>query len=311
VVEKLRGRLDPQDRRALRQVATRDVQAYDYYLRGRRFYHQFRRRGMEFALRLYSQAIDTDDRFAHAWAGIAQCSAFLYNTFDRDEAHRRRADEASRRALALDPQLPEAHAARGVALSTDGRHGEAERAFETAIRLDPDLFEVHYSWARQAFAAGEAERAIELYERAAELMPDDYQSPLLVAQIYEDLDRPTDARDARERGIEAARRRLDLFPDDVRALYMGANGLKGLGEVGEALEWAEQARELEPDEPLTLYNLACVFALAGEAQTALDCLEHAVELGFADDAWLKHDSNLDSLRALPRFRELLGRMPAA
>jgi adenylate cyclase len=264
---------------------------------------------MEFALRLYSRAIEADPNFARALAGIAQCSAFLYLTFDRDDLLRDRAERASRRALALDAQLPESHAARGVALSIAGRSAEAERSFEAAIRLDPDLFEVHYIWARQAFAAGQCERAIELYERASELMPDDYQSPLLAAQIYDDLGRVDDARHARERGVAIARSRLDLFPDDVRALYMGANGLMALGEIGAALEWTSQARDLEPNEPLTLYNLACIYALAGEAESALDCLVVAVAGGFADTDWLEHDSNLDSLRDLPRFAELLEHMP--
>jgi TolB-like protein/Flp pilus assembly protein TadD len=309
VVRHLELTLSPHERRALRQVDTHDVTAYDYYLRGRRFYHQFRRQGMEFALQMYSRAIEVDPTYARAHAGIAQCSAFLFLTFDRDDRHRQRADDASRRALELDPQLPEAHSARGVALSISGRQPEAERAFETATRLDPNLFEVHYSWARQAFTLGEYERAIELYERAADLRPDDYQSPLLVAQIHDDLGRDADARAARERGVEIVSARLDLFPDDVRALYMGANGMVGLGRIAEGIEWASQARQLEPDEPLTLYNLGCIYAMAGEVDDAISCLTHAVDLGFAHLDWLLHDSNLDRLRSDPRFDTLLQRLP--
>jgi tetratricopeptide (TPR) repeat protein len=87
-----------------------------------------------------------------------------------------------------------------------------------------------YFYARHSFVRGELDQALRLYERAMLVRPEDYQSPLLVGQIYGDLGRPQDARAARERGVRNAEEHLKLNPDDARAVYMAANGLVALGQ---------------------------------------------------------------------------------
>jgi non-specific serine/threonine protein kinase len=311
VTQALKGTLSPRDRRALRQVATADVRAFDYYLRGRKYFNQYARRGIEFALQMFRRAIEIDPAYALAYAGVADCCAFLYLNAERTEAHRECAEEASRRALMLDPELAEAHAARAVALSLGSRAEQADDEFETAMRINPRLFEAVYFYARHCFTRGEHEKATRLYRRASELRPEDYQALLLVGQVYEGLGREAEARDARERGVRRAEAALDLKPDDVRALYMGANGLVAIGERDRGLQWARRARELAPDDTMTLYNLACVFSLAGSSEEALEALESAVRLGFAHRGWVEQDSNLDPLRGQPRFRALMQRWRTA
>jgi len=309
-VEALEVTLSPRERRAIKQVATANVQAYDYYLRGRKFFFQYRRRGIEFALQMFSRAIELDPLYALAYAGIADCCSFLHMNIERSDENRARADEASRKALELDPDLAVAHTARGVALSLAGRHDEAEQAFETAIRLDPQLFDAHYFYARDCFTQGKAEKAIRYYEQAYAIRPEDYQSPLLCAQIYDDLGREDEAIAARRRGVRAAAERLDLNPDDVRALYMGANGLVALGRREKGLEWAGRAMEIEPEEPMLLYNVACIYSLAEQVDEAIGCLEKAIDRGFAHKLWIEKDSNLDLLRGDPRFQALARRVGA-
>lgn len=290
---------------ALGKVPTTDLQAYDYYLRGMQFFYQYKRRGIEFALRLFSQAIELDPTYARAYAGISDCCSFLYMYAGSLETHREQAHAASRKAIELDPELAEAHASRGVALSLSGEYREAEAEFEKAIRLGPRLFESYYFYARVAFAQGKLEKAIELYEKASEVNPHDYQAPLLVAQSYADLGRSAEAETARRRGLRLAEARLRLNPDDARALYMGANGLVALGEYKRGLEWARQALAMDPDEPMVLYNVACIQSLAGRFEEALESLEKAVRSGLTQKEWLEHDSNLDPLRRHPRYQALI------
>ena len=308
VASALKGTLSPRERRAIKQVATADVRAYEFYLRGRKFFNQYGKQSVEFALQMFSRAIEVDPSYALAWAGVADCCSFLYMNAYRSEELRLRAEEASRNALGLDPDSAEAHTARGVALSLCARHDEAEVAFEAAIALNPRLFEAYYFYARDCFTRGEAERAIALYERASEVRSDDWQSLLLVAQLYDDLGRPEAAAVARRTGVSRSAARLGIAPDDTRALYMGANGLVALGEVAQGLTWARKALEIAPDDSMLLYNVACIFSLAGEKAEALGCLERALDAGFAHRTWLERDSNLDPLREDPRYRELLGRL---
>jgi tetratricopeptide (TPR) repeat protein len=135
--------------------------------------------------------------------------------------------------------------------------------------------------------------------------PEDYQSPLLVAQIYEEKGSEEKARAARVRGIELARAHLLMNPDDARAVYMAANGMVALGQREMGVEWARRACQMRPDDSMLLYNVGCIYAMAGQTGEALDCLEKACALGLRQRGWYEHDSNLDSVRGEARFQALL------
>jgi TolB-like protein/Tfp pilus assembly protein PilF len=305
VVAALRVALPPPQAARLWRPGTRDPEAYDCYLRGRAFYAEYGTREVEAAAACFARAVELDPSYPQGHAGLADCGSYLYLYRDRSDANRESAERASLQAVTLDPMSAQAQASRGLALSISGRRAEAERAFEEALRLDPSLFEAHYFYARHAFAAGQPQKALRLYEQAMKARPEDYQAPLLAAQIYDDCARPEDAAAARRLGVERATRRLEVVPDDARALYMAANGLAALGESSRAREWARRARALRPEDGMVLYNVACVLALLGLPQDALECLEQAVRCGLRQRGWYAHDSNLDPLRSDPRFQELL------
>jgi Flp pilus assembly protein TadD len=110
------------------------------------------------------------------------------------------------------------------------------------------------------------------------------------------------------RGLEVAQRHLELNPDDVRALYLGAGALMQLGERARGLEWNRRAQAMDSEDPAVLYNVACGFANAGEIEEALACIEKAIQNGFGHKEWLENDSDLDPLRAEPRFQAMLQRL---
>jgi len=308
VVRSLRVTLSPQEKGALAEIPTSHVQAYDYYLRGRSFYNRYGRHDIEFALQLFSRAIELDPAYALAHAGLADCWSYIYLYSERKDTVRLQAEAAGRRAVELAPETAQAQASLAVALSLGDHKEEAQAAFERAIRLDPTLFEAWYFYARQTFAGGDMPKAASLYEEAMRVRPEDYNAPLLVAQVYQELGRPEDARAARERGVALVEKRIDLHPDDARALYMGANGLVALGEKDKGLGWARRARRIDPDDPMLLYNLGCIHALAGDLEDAVDCLERAAGGGLLQKGWYEHDGDLESVRSHPRFKALLERM---
>jgi adenylate cyclase len=305
VVAALRLALTPPQAARMWQPGTRDARAYDYYLRGRKSYEQYTAGDVASAAQLFSRAIEADPAYPQAHAGLADCWSYLYLYQERSETHRTNAEQASLRAVTLDPESAQAQASRGLALSISGRNEEAERAFDAAVRLDPELFEAHYFYARHAFASGQAEKALRLFEQAMRVRPEDYQAPLLAAQIYEEQARLDDAAAVRRIGIERATRHLELDPDDARALYMAANGMAALGERDQAHAWAQRACALRPDDGMVLYNVACVYSLLGLEEAALAALEKAVRSGLRQRGWYEHDSNLDPLRSHQRFRALL------
>ena len=157
IVKALRLVLSENEKRALEQARPENVQAYDYYLKGRQFVHQYREKSLQFARRMFQRAIEVDPNFARAYAGLADCSSMLYNWWDAVEANLNQAESASKKALELAPELAEAHASRGFALTLSKRYQEAEQEFETAIHLDPTLFEAYYFYARTSFEQGKLE----------------------------------------------------------------------------------------------------------------------------------------------------------
>jgi tetratricopeptide (TPR) repeat protein len=157
--------------------------------------------------------------------------------------------------------------------------------------------------------SGRQKEAVARYEQAMRVRPDDYQVPLLVAQSYDDFGRHEDARRARLLGIELAESHLEFHPDDTRAMYMAANGMVALGLsdpslTTRGLALAARARSLRSDDGMLLYNLACIYSLAGSVPDALDCLERAASLGVAPLEWIRHDSNLNALHNEPRYLAL-------
>jgi adenylate cyclase len=311
VAQALEVSLSAQESGALGKRATREILAYESYLRARKYFYQYNRRGIEFALDLFSQAISQDPSFAAAFAGVADCRSYLFMNAGRNPDNLDCARAAARTALDLDPDLAEAHTSLGTVLSLSGQHAEAEEAFEAAIRLDPRLFEAHYFYARDCFAQGRLEEAARQYEEAMRARPEDFQAPLLVAQVYDDLARPLDAGAARRRGLASAEERLRMNPDDIRALYMGANALVALGDRERGLAWARRAVELDPGEPMLLYNVACIQSLAGDREAALTSLEQSTAAGMSAREWLEHDSNLEPIRDDPRFQAILERLPSS
>ncbi|MGI9044646.1 MAG: protein kinase domain-containing protein [Gemmatimonadaceae bacterium] len=310
IVAALRVVLSDDEKRAIEQVPTANVEAYGFYLRGRQYFHQHRRKAHEYARQMFERAIELDPEYALAHSGVADCCSFLYQYFDASPSNLRRADAASRRALELAPALAEAHASRGLAVSLSGRFEEADTEFEMALKLDPKSFEAAYFYARSCVAQGRNEDAAKWFERAISVRPDDYAAWALLATTYHALGRQEDSIKASRRAYDASRKHLDLNPDDPRALYMGAMSLTSLGESEKARDWNRRALAMDPDDPSVLYNIACAFAVEDQTAEALNALEKALANGFGHWSWMEHDPDLDSLRDKPEFIELLSRKPA-
>jgi serine/threonine protein kinase/Flp pilus assembly protein TadD len=305
IAQALQVVLTESEKRAIEKVPTANVQAYDFYLRGQQYFHQVRRKSLEFARDMFGKAIQIDPQYARAYAGVADCCSVLYVFWDNSESNLKQAESASQKALDLDPELAEAHVARGLAVSLNKKFDEAKREFETAIKLDPKLFEAYYIYARACIAEGLLSDAARLYGQACRVRPEDYQAPNLLGLVYLGLGKRGEAEKTFRRCAEIVEKHLEVSPDDVRALYLGSQALCWLGERERGKEWAGRALAIDPNEPAVLYNVACCSALLGDKTEALDRLEKAIQLGFGYREWLEHDAYFDSLHDHPHFQALL------
>ncbi|WFU91172.1 tetratricopeptide repeat protein (plasmid) [Rhizobium sp. CC1099] len=305
IVDHLKVKLLPEEKKVIGQAPTGSFEAYAYYLRGRHFLHWHSKSHYVLAKRMFAMAVELDPLYARAYAGIADCDSFLFLHYNADVS----IDgilAASAKALDLESGLAEAHASRGLALSLRERHPEAMAEFDQAIALDPNLFEAYYFYARACFTQGKLDEAARLFQRAAEIKPDDYQALLVLINVLRSLGREQEMKIAAREGVARAERELVLRPENARAAYLGALGLAALGELDRAKEWAGRALTIDPDDRLAKYNVACFYSLEGEHERAIGLLVELLPRATHETKrWVKYDSDLDPIRRHPHFLKVL------
>jgi serine/threonine protein kinase/tetratricopeptide (TPR) repeat protein len=308
IVQALEIKLSKREKRVLEKVKTQDLQAYDFYIRGRAYFNNGHQDKVRLAIQMFKKAIQKDKNYAFAYAGLADGYSHLYMYFDRNDGNLEQALIASQIALELDPELAEAHASRGLVLSQKKQYKESEKEFETAIQLDPKLFYAYYEYARTSRAQGKHNQAAKLFEKAIRIRPEDYEAALFLVSAYDDINLKTEMKKANQRALDVVRKHLDLNPDDSRALYLGAGALVSVNKYKEALQWVERAVSIDPNEISVLYNAACIYSKLGKVDLALDYFEKSIEAGFASREWIDNDSDLDPIRDHSRFQKALEKM---
>jgi adenylate cyclase len=299
--------LGQREGRHLIKQSTTKVEAYEFYLRGRKLFQKWTRQNIDLGREMFERAIELDPRFAAAWAGLATAHVYLFSWGGHDPDLQKARNESTR-ALELDPELADAHVAAGQSLSMEQRYGDADAEFERAIELDPMLFDAYYYYARSCFKAGDLKKALKLFEKAQRVRPEDYQSAALIAAVLRQLGKSDEAHRADRLAIESINKHLELYPEEARAFNLGAIILARLGEVERAKQWNERAMSLAPDDDAILYNASCVFAVLGEEDRALAGLQRAIEAGLAGGDWVSHDPDWERLRDHPRFQALVQRL---
>ena len=282
-----------------------ETAAYELYLRGRQLLPRIRHADLTSAADLFRKAIELDPGYGPAYAGLATAHSTLYEWFGANDADLAGAEQASKRALELGPELAEAHVARGCALSLMKRYDDASREFEESIRLNPNLFDPYYYYARAQFIRGDVEGSAVLFRKAADVRQEDFQSAFLLAQSLKMLGHNEEASQWRRAGIRRAEHMLALNPLDTRAMSLGAIYLLEEGQGERALAWSERALELNPDDMSSLGNGACLQARLGHTDRAIELLERVSAQGWGQRGWLERDPDYDSLRDDPRFQRLV------
>jgi serine/threonine protein kinase/Tfp pilus assembly protein PilF len=308
IVRALRVMLTDEEKRAIEKVATANVQAYEYYLRGRQFYHQWRRKSVEQARRQFERAIELDPGYALAYTGVAMCCSFIYDFWDASIANLEMAYAACEKALELDPKLAEAHLARGLAFGIGRRYEEANAAFEQAIRLQPNLADAHYFYGRTLRQQGNAPKAAEQFREAHRLRPEDYQPMTFLASTLEVVGTPAEVAAGRDEALHLLEQHLEFNPDDARALNLGAIMAARVGQMDKGLAWMKRSLASSPDDSNLLYNAACFYSVEGHTDEAIQCLQQAMDNGWRAKDWLANDPDLNPIRADPRFKEIADRM---
>jgi len=307
IVAALKLKLLPEEKKAIEQRGTTNPEAYKLYLMARQFSITGNfgnaRRG-EAIIRLCRRAIEIDPNYARPWALMAGAQIRLRFYFGRE------GDDgliAAERAIELDENLAEAHAAKAKVLTQNGLFDEALREIEIALRLDPESYEVNFAAGRLYYMLRRFDEAILHFEKAATTVETDYSSAGMLVSCHTAIGDKEGARRTARRALERCEKIVAAEPDNGSAMGIAVGALAALGEAERAKEWAERALLLDPDNMNLRYNFACTLITdLHDFEAALDMLGPRFEtMGIEVLNWVKSDPDLDPIRDDPRFKAML------
>jgi len=268
VADALDLRLSGRNRRDLTKRYTKSAEAYQLYTQGRFQWSSFQEAGLLSSVRYYEEALKLDPHYAQAWAGLANSYSVIgiYGPLPRDESFAK-AREAALRALALDPDLANAHAGlAGNDIFYTHNWREADEELHRALVSDPNEVDAHSlrAYLLQAFAR--PEEAITEIRRTHQLDPtwriprNDLIKALYLARRYDEA-------------IAEGRRVISLEPDNRYALNETSYALIAHGLPDQAAALARAALAIAPADPRAVATLGVIAARDGDRPAAVKQIE--------------------------------------
>ena len=340
IVGALQVRLFGQQQAVLVKPPTDDLEAYTLYLKGRHFWNRRTEQDLRRGLDYFEQALARDPKYALAHAGVADSYAILgfYSALPPTEAFPN-AKAASLRALAIEPNLAEAHPALAyVAMYYDWDWLLAERESRLAIQLNPGYATAHQWYGNFLVVLGRFQDSLDEFSKAVALDP---LSPLKLGALgwsYYFARRYEEAAAQCRRALELdpsyvvahlwlglAYEQLATFDQAVaefeEAARIAGRSVASLGFLGHGYAVAGREREARSilnelmqrraNYYVSAYDLAVIHLGLGDSDSATDWLQRAFDERAHQMAWIKVDPRLDPLRATASFNRLLERMKLA
>jgi TolB-like protein/Tfp pilus assembly protein PilF len=340
IANEVQVRLTPQERARLASARLINPEAYQAYLRGRLHWNKRTEEGMKKGLELFQQALDKDPSYALSHAGVAECYNMMgfWGVAAPHEVSPK-AKAAASKALEIDENLAEGHAARGWAqFAYDWDWAGGEKELQRAIELNPGYATAHQWYSHLLVYQGRVEEALAEVERTLALDPLSLVMNSSGALIYL-LARQHD------QALECVHKTLELdqhfappylwlglalgekgrHPEALealrRAVPLSGNGpryLAGLGHRCAVAGEAEQARallsaleKLSKQRYVSAYDFAVIYAGLGESESVFGWLEKAYEERSMWVALVNADSRFDPFHSDPRFQQFLTRLGLA
>jgi adenylate cyclase len=307
IVEALKLRLLPEEKKAIEQRGTDNVEAYNLFLMGRQLYGTCTEgdaRRAEAIVRLCIRATEIDRGYARAWALTALAQVIVRYVRGKGD------DDglaAAGRALELDANLAEAHAVKARILVESGRHDEASAEIDIALDLDAESYEVNRAAAYLCYRQQRFDDAIRYFEKATSLMETDINSAAMLLSCYVAVGEPQAARRSAQIVLSRTEKVLTRDPTNGVVTAYSAYALATLGEAERAIERMNRAMLIEPDNWNMRYNFSCALVIhLKDPDAAMDMLGPVLDkvaAGFVKH--VKADPDFISLRENPRFQAMI------
>jgi serine/threonine protein kinase/Tfp pilus assembly protein PilF len=321
---KLSMRMGADQMQKLGSAGTTNPEAYRLYLEGRQLWFGRTGPGLTKSINLFQQAIAADPNYALAYAGLADTYNVIpsYGTEITPRQAILLADEASRKALELDPSLAEAHAARASALTMAWRWGEAEPEFKRALELSPNSAAIHYFYGfiflvpekRTDEGLRELQTALSL-DPLSPIVNTNYAATLMIAHRYPEAIAQFQKTSERDPNFGPAHLKLSfLYATMGRFAEANSEMQKFSHTPG---NWSADAKGYNEQALIALPKLgegdadadaALTFAVRGDRGKTFEYLERALSEQSTGLSLNIRYPALDPFLSDPRYADLLRRM---
>ena len=306
IVRALKLKLLPEEEKALEQRGTTNVEAYKLYLLARQYWitgnHGDVRRE-ERVMRICMRAVEIDPYYAQAWALLAIAQSNLRYGFGKD------VDDgfaAAHTALAIDPNIAEAHLPMVKRLQIRHSQDAAREKVELALRLSPESWEVNKEAGRFYLMERNVEAATRCYEKAVEAMDTDFHAWAMLATCHMAKGDGKKVREAAKMMVSESERAVQQDPSNGAALGILAGGHALLGDEEGAREWIARALLIDPENLNMRYNFACVLSSLNDVDGAIKMLDTTLSLAGAYQVRIADsDTDFDHMRDDPRFQKMM------
>jgi len=239
IAQALRVNLTEAERVQISATPTESIEAYDYYCRGRHLFYQYTRGGNRAAINMYLKALELDENYALAYAGLSLCYAQLISRgWDENPIWLDKAQDAALRALGIDQSLAQAHFALGFVYEMKEDWDREEGAMRRVLLLDPNHAHAHDSLGDVYYHRDQLEDAMSEYQTALRLDPFHPRALVQVAATYQKAGQYRAA-------IAQLRRTSEILPDFVDAEGLG-DLHRSRGNYEEALQAYKRALAIDP-----------------------------------------------------------------
>jgi adenylate cyclase len=306
IVDALRLKLLPEEKKAIEQRGTTSAEAYNLYLLARQYWitgnHGDPRRE-ERVMRICQRAVEIDPYYAQAWAllGIAQSNLRYGFGYPVDDGF-----AAAHAALAIDPSIAEAHCTMARRLEEKGRGDDALAELRKGLALNPDSWELNKAIANFFMYRRKVAEAAAHFEKAAAAMETDYHAWGMLMTCYSGLGDEERLQHAAKTTLQQVEQVLAQDPSNGAAISFGVSALGALGEKERAREWMERALLIDPDNLNMRYNFACALARElDDRDGAIRMLESSLSRIQGSLGNAEFDPDFDSIRDDPRFAKIV------
>jgi adenylate cyclase len=308
IVAALKIKLLPNERQAIERRGTTNAEAYSLFLLARQFLDSGTRGDSQrekAIARLSRRAVELDPEYSRAWALLSYALSSVHEAFRAEGGD---GGAEAERALAIDPDCAEAHAAKANVLSYAGQSEQSLKAVELALRLEPESYEANLVGGRVFYRARRLHEAARCFAMVAGQAQADFTAYGMLASCQMALGDPEAAKAASRASLERVEKILAHDRINSHAMAYAADALAVLDEGDRAGEWMKRALLIDPDNMLMRYNFACALSLHlndpdGAIEMLRPVMESAAGSRLVDAA--RDDPDLDPIREDPRFQAMI------